>query len=88
MRERIMDTVADNCLLVFFMAVYLAAWTSNALLKTALNLDDLKILALAVSGQSMGYYGIASVFNSPRGVAPGRSVTYAAGKSGNHPDDG
>jgi len=49
MSDRIKCVLADNVLLVFFMAVYLSAWTANAF-GNHFVMSDLQILAWLVGG--------------------------------------
>lgn len=61
MKEKILDTIGDNFLLVIYMVVYLAAWAYNAYAaKRVFDLEGLYVLGYIVTGQ----HGINSALNS------------------------
>lgn len=67
MKDKILDTIADNFLLVIYMIVYLGAWAYNAYaLKRVFELEDLRVLGYIVTGQ----HGINSALNSRYGYMP------------------
>ena len=61
MGARITNVLSDNILVVFFMAVYLAAWTANTTVGTHFVMADLQILAWLIGGMHVNN----SLLNSP-----------------------
>jgi len=76
-----MPPIWMGALTALFVLIWFSAWVSNALWSTHFDLASLRDMYIWLMTQLNATHAINSIWNSPRGAAPGTSIDTGTNKT-------